>query len=97
MRRTATQTRKHQLRMPGIARQAQPRARIIATCCNITPGQPVIYNGKISGGPQFGSIGVVRQARQTKAVVDMGASGTWNIPYYFLSIPDVAGVDADAA
>lgn len=85
MLRTEAQPATTQLRMQGMP--AARRRSEIATCCNVSAGQPVIYMGKISGGPRFGSTGVVTEARQYKAVVDMGTSGVWNIPYYFLTLP----------
>lgn len=89
MRQTTANTNTQQLRMPGIA-ASRRRPPAVVTCCSVAPGQAVIYTGKISGGPSFGSTGVVTQARQRKAVVDMGTSGVWNIPYYFLTTPQAA-------
>ncbi len=85
MRHTMTQLATHQLRMPGMSveRKTMPSA----TCCNIAPGQSVVYVGSISGGPRFGSAGVVKEARRRLAVVDMGTAGVWNIPYHFLTLP----------
>ena len=77
-----------QLTMPGMPRAANSRA--VINCCDIAPGQPVVYMGKIYGGPRYGSQGVVKQTLQRKAVVDMGKMGTWNIPYYFLTCPQAA-------
>ena len=88
MRQTAANANTQQLHMPGMAVSHRPPA--VVTCCSVEPGQSVIYTGKISGGPSFGSTGVVTQARQRKAVVDMGTSGVWNIPYYFLTAPQAA-------
>ena len=85
MKRIASQTATHQLSMPGMLPKAN--AARSATCCNVAPGQQVIYMGSVGGGPRFGSVGVVREARQRKAVVDMGIGGVWNIPYHFLSLP----------
>ncbi|MCH7787123.1 MAG: hypothetical protein IIC22_06405 [Chloroflexi bacterium] len=77
-----------QLPMPGIP---TPEGQHPATsCCNVAPGQEVLYLGRISGGPHYRSRGVVKQALQRKAVVDMGRLGTWHIPYYFLSVPKAA-------
>jgi len=46
--------------------------------------------GNIHGGPRFGSTGVITEALRRKAVVDMGKSGIWNIPYHFLTLPQAA-------
>lgn len=88
MRQTKANANTQQLHMPGMAAYHRPPA--VVTCCSVEPGQSVIYTGKVSGGPSFGSTGVVTQARQRKAVVDMGTSGVWNIPYYFLTAPQAA-------
>ena len=77
-----------QLGLPGIhTRRSTPKS---ATCCCIHVGQQVVYMGKIHGGPRFGSAGVVTEALRRKAVVDMGKSGVWNIPYNFLTFPEAA-------
>ncbi len=84
--REATNIR--QLGLPGIhTRRSTPKS---ATCCSIHVGQQVVYMGKIHGGPRFGSAGVVTEALRSKAVVDMGKSGVWNIPYNFLTFPEAA-------
>ena len=78
----------HQLRLPGMQSQAStPKS---ATCCNVHVGQQVVYLGSIHGGPKFGSSGIVTEALRRKAVVDMGKSGVWNIPYHFLTSPQAA-------
>ena len=77
-----------QLSMPGIP--TPERQHLVTNCYNIAPGQEVLYLGKISGGPHYRSRGVVKQALQRKAVVDMGRLGTWHIPYYFLTVPQAA-------
>lgn len=75
-----------QLAMPGMP----TLPRTAASYATLTPGQEVVYLGHISGGPRYGSRGVVRQTHRRKAVVDLGRSGTWHIPYYFLGVPTVA-------
>ena len=77
-----------QLRLPGM--HPQRRTPKSATCCSVHIGQQVVYVGSIYGGPRFGSSGVVTEALQRKAVVDMGESGVWNIPYHFLTFPQAA-------
>lgn len=72
-----------QLRLPGMnSSRVNPKAE---TCCSVHIGQQVVYMGNIHGGPRHGSSGIVTEALQRKAVVDMGASGVWNIPYHFLT------------
>ena len=88
MRSTTTHTANHQLRMPGMPlRRLLPK---VATCCSVHVGQQVVYMGNVNGGPRYGSMGVVTEALQHKAVVDMGTSGVWNIPYHFLTLPQAA-------
>ena len=72
-----------QMEMPGMPeiRHAMPTVR----CCNLVPGQQVLYLGRIQGGPRYGSSGVVRRVLSHKAVVDIQGSGTWNIPYFVLT------------
>ncbi|MCY4578339.1 MAG: hypothetical protein OXD31_04760 [Chloroflexi bacterium] len=77
-----------QLRLPGM--RTHRSAPASANCCSVHVGQQVVYMGSISGGPRFGSSGVVTEALQRKAVVDMGESGIWNIPYHFLTLPQAA-------
>ncbi len=71
-----------QIAMPGMPKRVSAN---ITTCCELTPGQVVVYVGKIIGGPRFGTRGIVKQALQRKAVIDMGKHGTWNVPYFFLT------------
>lgn len=74
-----------QIAMPGMPVPSRPKA--VATCCDLAPGQHVVYVGKIMGGPRYGTRGIVKEALQRKAVVDMGRLGTWNVPYFFLTLP----------
>lgn len=73
-----------QLSMPGMPEPSHKHK--VLSCCNVASGQEVVYLGDIHGGPRYGAHGIVKQALQRKAVVDMGKSGTWTIPYYFLAI-----------
>lgn len=72
-----------QMKMPGMpeVRHAMPTVR----CCDLVPGQQVLYLGRIPGGPRYGSSGVVSRVLSHKAVVEIQGSGTWNIPYFFLT------------
>ncbi len=56
----------------------------------VIPGQSVMYLGKVAGGPNYGTKGVVRRVLTRTALVDLGASGAWHIPYYFLALPSMA-------
>ncbi len=77
-----------QLSLPGmVVAERQP---VALHCGSVTPGQQVQYVGRVSGGPRFLSRGVVKQALQRKAIVDLGHGGTWHIPYYFLEMPEAA-------
>lgn len=72
-----------QLRLPGMhSSHIKPKTE---TCCSVHVGQQVVYMGNIHGGPRYGSSGTVTEALRRKAVVDMGTSGVWNIPYHFLT------------
>ena len=73
-----------QLQMPGMPNPQRPGAS--ASSQNVAPGTEVLYTGYFSGGPRHGSRGVVRRASRRRAFVDMGRSGMWHIPYYFLSV-----------
>ena len=77
-----------QLSMPGMPKPVSELPNL--TCCKVRTGQQVIYIGDIFGGPRRGARGIVTDALHRKAVVDMGRAGTWNIPYYFLSLPEAA-------
>ena len=85
---TRTTEEPTQLAMSGMPEPAQGQRP--AVCCAVEPGQEVVYLGRISGGPRYGSRGVVRHALLRNAVVDMGRTGTWHVPYYFLTIPKAA-------
>ena len=78
------QTLNPQLKLPGIPEavriyhQTRPE--------KICPGKEVLYLGKISGGPRYGTRGLVKKTLSQRVVVDMGHSGIWHIPYYFLEL-----------
>ena len=73
-----------QLQMPGMPKTQQ--SRVAASSQNVAAGTVVLYTGYFTGGPRRGSRGVVRRASGRRAFVDMGRSGMWHIPYYFLSL-----------
>ena len=77
-----------QLSMPGMPMPAPAHAT--ANFATAWPGREVLYLGRVGGGPRYGSCGVVKRALHRKAIVDMGAWGTWHIPYYFLGLPQAA-------
>ena len=56
---------------------------------NAARGEEVLYVGDVKGGPVMGSKGIIKRLYARKAVVDMGASGIWNVPYYFLGQTNV--------
>ena len=74
-----------QLPMPGMPAGAYTET--VVSRREVVPGRQVLYTGRLSGGPRYGAIGVVRQAQAKRALVDMGMYGRWYIPYYFLSLP----------
>ncbi len=77
-----------QIPMPGMPVRTTVHSAI--SCCNIVQGQGVLYLGRVGGGPRYGSRGSVKRTLRRVAIVDMGSSGTWHIPYYFLAIPEAA-------
>ena len=76
------------LSLSGMPAPAKPGET--ASCCSVAPGQEVLYQGKVSGGPRYGSRGIVKAVLRRKAVVNMGRSGTWHVPYHFLAVPKAA-------
>ena len=77
-----------QMPMPGMPDPEAPQ--LVTNCCDISSGQSVVYNGTVAGGPKFGARGIVKEIRVRNAIVDMGRSGTWHIPFYFLTLPQAA-------
>ena len=73
-----------QLEMPGMPAVPSPLPKVYYG--RVKAGQIVSYTGNLSGGPQCGSSGVVRQILPQHAVVDLGNKNIWHIPYYFLNI-----------
>lgn len=88
MNRQGRATSVAQLPMPGMPVPAH--GSLAANCCTISTGQGVVYLGNVCGGPRYGSHGKVRETLVRKAVVDMGRSGTWHIPYCFLAVAEAA-------
>lgn len=74
-----------QLIMPGT--RAQVPIKSNASSGTVSPGQEVLYTGNLTGGPQPGARGTVKRILGRKAVVDLGPSGAWHIPYFFLAVP----------
>ena len=72
-----------QLDMPGMPPRLELQTH--ATAHSLVPGHEVRYLGHVSGGPRYGARGGVKHVLARKAVVDMRHSGTWHIPYLFLS------------
>ena len=52
---------------------------------DIDMGQAVVYVGDVLGGPLQGESGTVKRLYGTKALVDLGLSVIWNVPYYLLA------------
>ena len=76
-----------QLRMPGMPRRRRGTAIELAT---LSPGIEVEYIGRVGGGPRYGATGVVKETLSRRALVDMGMSGRWLVPYYFLDVASKA-------
>ncbi|MCH8206400.1 MAG: hypothetical protein IH956_05290 [Chloroflexi bacterium] len=88
MQLTKTRTEDAQLNMPGIPRPVRMEA--IVSFHSVNPGQQVLYLGTLRGGPRPGAQGIVSSVLRRSAVVDMGADGTWHVPYYLLALPQAA-------
>ena len=74
-----------QIEMPGMPRPVSRLASLGRR--GIRSGQEVLYLGKVAGGPRYGSIGVVKEALDRTALIDVGSAELWHIPYYFLASP----------
>ena len=72
-----------QIELPGMPFKKRLVNQLIPK--NIPLGSVVFYTGRLRGGPKFGSLGVVQKTKHRGVLVDMGLSGKWNIPYFFLS------------
>ena len=82
------ETHMTQIELPGMPIKKPFVNQIIPK--NIPLGSVVSYTGTLKGGPKFGSQGVVQKTKHRGVLVDMGLSGKWNIPYFFLSINNKA-------
>ncbi len=85
-----TATRKvpqEQMSMPGMP---APYAPVYANSNNVMPGQEVVYLGDLTGGPPAGARGLLKERLGWRAVVDMGRTGVWHVPYYLLALPHSA-------
>ena len=83
MKLTGKEMMESQLTMPGVPTSVD--LRLLPSYREASLGQKVVYIGKIGGGPRYGSQGVLTRTLRRRAVVDMGRSGTWHIPYFFLA------------
>ena len=70
-----------QVKMPGMPVISPP---VSVSPIDLCSGQSVRYIGNLSGGPRYGSNGVVKDTLVRGALVDLGLSGTWRIPFHFL-------------
>ena len=82
MEERSSRTPVTQLTMAGMPPPGRTEA---AALYDLAPGQVVQYLGKVAGGPRYGDRGLVKETLVRRAVVDMGRSGTWRIPYHFLA------------
>ena len=74
-----------QIEMPGMPTRGGAGDRFMGG--SVAPGTVVLYMGNVLGGPRRGERGVVRRSDSRRVLVDMGRSGRWHIPYYFLRSP----------
>ena len=73
-----------QMSMPGMP---APYAPIYVSSDKVLPGQMVVFLGNLAGGPPAGARGVLMERLGWRAVVDMGRTGVWHVPYYLLVFP----------
>ena len=73
---------REQIEMPGMPDRGAGGGRVMGG--GVAPGTVVLYMGNVLGGPRHGERGVVRRSDSRRVLVDMGRSGKWHIPYYFL-------------
>ena len=57
-----------QLPIPGFPIGIQTHTS--ASRRNVVPGQPVLYVGRLNGGPHYGTHGVIKEALPMKALVE---------------------------
>ena len=65
--------------------EVEPKSLAVMNSLDIDMGQAVVYVGDVLGGPLKGESGTVKRLYGTKALVDLGLSGIWNVPYYLLA------------
>lgn len=73
---------REQIEMPGMPARNRTGDKVIGG--SVAPGTVVLYMGNVLGGPKWGERGVVTRSDSRRVLVDMGRSGKWHIPYYFL-------------
>ena len=73
---------REQIEMPGMPTRNGTGDKVMGG--SVAPGTVVLYMGNVLGGPRHGERGVVRRSDSRRVLVDMGRSGSWHIPYYFL-------------
>ena len=79
---TAQTVAREQIEMPGMPARSRAGSKVMGG--SVAPGTVVLYMGNVLGGPKCGERGVVRRSDSRRVLVDMGRSGKWHIPYYFL-------------
>ncbi len=79
---TAQTVAREQIEMPGMPARGRTGNKVMGG--SVAPGTVVLYMGNVLGGPKCGERGVVRRSDSRRVLVDMGRSGKWHIPYYFL-------------
>ena len=79
---TAQTVAREQIEMPGMPARSRGGNKVMGG--SVAPGTVVLYMGNVLGGPKCGERGVVRRSDSRRVLVDMGRSGKWHIPYYFL-------------
>ena len=79
---TVQTTAREQMEMPGMPARNRADNKVMGG--RVSPGTVVLYMGNVLGGPKCGERGVVRRSDSRRVLVDMGRSGRWHIPHYFL-------------
>lgn len=88
MRTLTTVPKIRQLDMPGMPQPTRIGGSVGPR--SVAAGQPVMYLGDLRGGPRRGARGTVMSLRPKSALVDMGAHGRWNVPYFLLALQEAA-------
>ncbi len=79
---TTQKMAREQIEMPGMPARNRAGDKVMGG--SVAPGTVVLYMGNVLGGPKWGERGVVTRSDSRRVLVDMGRSGKWHIPYYFL-------------